>query len=215
MISLSGSSNWMAITLASDGTIRSLSPNAEQLTGYSAPELVGRPITQILGDRSAFEVQQMMRAAREWGSWEGEIVHRQRGGRQLSARACVCLLSSRGGPDDLFLLLSTLCTATPAAGTAEYLYEVGGRLRMIVHQMNNPLAVMMGFTQLALLEAPAEGKMQEDLQRLHSEMKRVIQAVEQLHSYARSLQEDGELGARSRTGDSQDRACPSPGDEVR
>ncbi len=67
-------------------------------------------------------------------------------------------------------------------------HEVGEELRALVHELNNPLAVMMGFTQLMLLNDPPEGKMQADLDKVYSEMKRVARAVEKLHAYAVSLQ---------------------------
>ena len=71
--------------MSSDGLISSLSNTAEQLTGYSAHELVGRPVTMILADRSIFEVPQMMRAAVDWGAWNGEIMHRNRSGKAFKA----------------------------------------------------------------------------------------------------------------------------------
>jgi len=167
MVAIAGSSEWLAVTFTGDAVVRGLSPNAEQITGYSAPEIVGRPLTQILADRSVFEVQQMMLAAREWGIWEGEIIHRDRGGRTFNARGFVSTLSGRGGPDDGFLLISTLPQILPEGGTNEQLHEVGTRLRSITHQLNNPLAVIMGFTQLILIELPPEGKVRADVERLY------------------------------------------------
>jgi PAS domain S-box-containing protein len=71
-------STWMAAILSPDTLITSLSSGAEQFTGYSAQELVGRSITQILTDSSVFEMPHIMNAARECGYWEGEIILRAR-----------------------------------------------------------------------------------------------------------------------------------------
>ena len=76
MQSVACSSTWLAAILSPETLITSLSSGAEQFTGYSAQELVGRPVTQILDDSSAFEVPRILDAAKEWGHWEGEIVHR-------------------------------------------------------------------------------------------------------------------------------------------
>jgi signal transduction histidine kinase len=72
--------------------------------------------------------------------------------------------------------------------------EVGKELRTLVHELNNPLAVMMGFTQLILLNNHCDGKVRADLDKVYSEMKRVARAVEKLHGYALSLQRRGLAG---------------------
>ncbi len=72
--------------------------------------------------------------------------------------------------------------------------EVGKELRTLVHELNNPLAVMMGFTQLILLNNRCDGKVRDDLDKIYSEMKRVARAVEKLHTYALSLQRHGLTG---------------------
>jgi PAS domain S-box-containing protein len=181
-------SRWMAVVLSSDATVRSLSACAEQTLGYSAAELAGRPVTHILADSTAYDVPQIMRAAREWGCWEGEIAHLHRSGKTLEARGCLALLSGRGSPEEGFLLMSTLSKPLPASVPGDYLDEVGSRLRTMIHQLNNPMAVMMGFAQLVLMETPEHGRVRSDLERLYAEMQRVTQVVERLHAFASSLQ---------------------------
>ena len=81
------------------------------------------------------------------------------------------------------------------AGRADSGYEhpavrdVAAKLRTFAHELNNPLAVMMGFTQLIMLNAQCSGKVRADMEKLFSELKRVIHVVERLHGYAISLQE--------------------------
>ena len=72
--------------------------------------------------------------------------------------------------------------------------EVGKELRTLVHELNNPLAVMMGFTQLILLNNRCDGKVRDDLDKIYSEMKRVARAVDKLNTYALSLQRPGLTG---------------------
>ncbi len=81
----------------------------------------------------------------------------------------------------------------PPAETAESAVrspgEIARQLRLIVHELNNPLAVMMGFTQLLLLDGRCEGSVRADLDRVYGEMKRVAATVERLDSFALSLQD--------------------------
>ncbi len=188
MQSVACSSKWLAATLSSETIITSLSSGAEQFTGYSAQELVGRPVTQILADPSAFEVFRMLETAKEWGYWQGEIVHRARGGKILEARGTVSLLAGNGNHAAGYLLISNLNTSLVRdEGDSSAVAEVAVNLRAFAHDLNNPLAVMMGLAQLLILNANCQGKIRGDVEKLYSELKRIIQVVERLHAYALSL----------------------------
>jgi PAS domain S-box-containing protein len=190
MQSFAFSSKWLAAILSPESLIASLSSGAEQFTGYSAQELVGRPITQILADASAFEVPRILDAARNWGYWQGQIVHRTRGGKLLEASGIVSLLAGDESQAAGYLLVSNLnksLTSDECENAA--VTEVAANLRTFAHELNNPLAVMMGFTQLLVLNASCQGKIRDDIEKLYSELKRVIQVVERLHEYALSLYE--------------------------
>lgn len=190
MWALGDTARWLAVTFSYDGLISSLSPGAAQVTGYSAQDLTGKPITQILADRSVFEVARMMESARENGSWEGKVFHLNRSGISFEASGN---LSTLAGPESAkagFLLVSILAGKIETNGGEQVaLREVAAKLRTYAHELNNPLAVMMGFTQLILLNAQCGGKVRADMEKLFSELKRVIQVVERLHGYATSLQD--------------------------
>jgi PAS domain S-box-containing protein len=188
MQSIACSSNWLAVTLSSEALITSLSPNAEQFTGCSAQELVGRPITDILADRTAFEVPRILDTAKEWGYWQGEVIHRSNGGRHFDARSTMSLLAGNRNLSAGYLLISNL-NQSLALDESERsaVAEVSTTLRKFAHDLNNPLAVMMGFAQLLILNQNCQGNVRKDMEKLYSELKRVIQAVEGLHEYAISL----------------------------
>lgn len=179
----------MTIYLSSDGCITSLSNTVEQIIGYSPHELVGQPIASVLADESIFEVAQTIKTASAEGAWEGDIVHRERSGKPLPAHAWLMQLNGRENRCAGFLLLSAFKPSPPGDAVDPRLLEVATYLRTTVHELNNPLAVMMGFTQLVLLDPQCEGKIHADLDNILAETKRVIQIVERLHTYALSLQQ--------------------------
>ena len=190
MQSFTYSSKWMAVALSSDGLITSLSFSAEQFTGYSSQELVGQPLTQILADRSVFEVPRMMDLARERGYWEGEMAHRANDGKLFEAHSNLLLLAGCGNYVSGFLLISSLDRALVLSKKGNgAVGEVAANLRMFAHELNNPLAVLMGFVQLLMLNSNCQGKIRADIQKLDSELRRVIQVVEKLHAYAIALHE--------------------------
>jgi PAS domain S-box-containing protein len=181
--------HWVAVSLTSDGLISSLSSSAEHVIGYSSCQLVGRPVSAILGERSVFEIAQMMKSALEWGVWEGELVLRNRSGKFVRARAALAQLTSYRNDCAGFMLLADVSPREANSEALSPLRDVGAHLRQISHELNNPLAVLMGFTQLILLDPHCEGKLRTDVERLFTETKRIIQIVERLHGYALSLQE--------------------------
>ena len=161
------SSSWLAAALSADALIVSLSASAEQFTGYSAQELVGRPITQILADHSAFEMPQILNAAKEWGNWEGELIHRTRSGRSLEARGAVTSLAGKGNLPAGFLLVSNLKRTPSWMRAIMRLWRILRlSLREFVHDLNNPLAVAMGFAQLLELNSDCNGKIQADIEKI-------------------------------------------------
>jgi nitrogen-specific signal transduction histidine kinase len=182
-------SAWLAAVLSAETLVKSLSACADQIIGYSAQELVGKPLTLILSDSSAFEVPGILDRVKKWGYWEGEIEHKTRGGGLLKARG-IFLSLAEGGNQGRYLLMSSLSkSAVLAERERPAVAEIAANLRALVHDLNNPLAVLMGFAQLLVVNAKCEDSIRNDIEKLYSELKRVIQVVERLHEYALSLQE--------------------------
>ncbi len=191
----------IAVIISHDGIIESVSAGAEQLLGYPTRELVGRPITHIIADQSVFEIPSMMNAARERGCWEGDMFYRSRAGNSFDGRGSLTLLAGQTDAIAGFLLIGAPYNkggGTALQGTAE-MSEVGLRLRNLAHEMNNPLAVMMGFAQLLMLNSSCTGKLRTDMEKLYAEMQRVIHVAEKLHSYAVSLQDHRRLNSPKTT----------------
>ena len=188
MQSLPGSSRWLAATLSPEALITSLSSDAEQFTGYSAQEPDGMPVTRILDDSSAFEVPFILKSAKEWGSWGGEIVHRDRSGNLLKARGTLTMLGNREGYQCGYLLISNFDSlAAPRRKEDSIAADTAAKLRLIAHDLNNPLAVIMGYAQLLILDENCPGKIRTDIEKLYSELQRIIPVVERLRCCAISL----------------------------
>ncbi len=182
---------FLALTFSPDALISGVSPGVEHWSSYSASELIGRPITHLLADRSVFELPHILECASALGVWEGDVVLTDRSGKDLRTQGSISTLAGCGQFRPGFLLVSTSRGARVLSRDERTaLQETGARLRMLSHEMNNPLAVMMGFIQLILLNPQCAGKVRADMETLLSEMDRVVHVVERLHKYALSLQEE-------------------------
>jgi len=199
MQSPTGPPQWLAATLSSESLITSLSSGADQFTGYSAQELIGGPISRILANPSAFEVSRILDLAKSRGFWEGEIVHRSRNGNQRKGRCSISFLAGDQNRQGEYLLISSVkdCLG-PDANDDMAVTEIAANLRTFAHDLNNPLAVIMGFTQLVILDRDCQGSVRSDVEKVYAELKRVAQTVEKLHQYALSLCETSPRTGASR-----------------
>ena len=115
----------------------------------------------------------------------------------MGARGSIAPLAGKGNECMGYLLVSDLnLSAAAGAGADGTLYEVGAKLRMLAHELNNPLAVIMGFTQLILLNTNCSSDVRTDLEKVYAELKRLVHVVEHLHTYAMELQEDPQIETR-------------------
>lgn len=189
MESLTNSSGWFVVTLSPKTLVTALSPVTDGFIGYSGREMIGCPITQFLADKTVFDMPCIINTVKEDGKWEGKIAYRDRHGRDFTAHGNILLLSDSENRHSGYLLLSRLAGSSDSKdGDIGSRYEdVGLRVRALVHDLNNPLAVVMGSTQLLTLNSRCTGKIRSDIEKLYSELEKMVQAVEKLHGYAFSL----------------------------
>ncbi len=189
MRSLTVSATWMAATLNSEGLISSVSPGTGHILGGSPVELIGKPVTTFLADRSAYEIPRILETARHSGIWEGEVTCKDSNGKDVNVRMTIASLLDAAGQVSGFSVLGALLEKLePEAGQVEFSSQVGATLRSLSHELNNPLAGIMGFAQLIMLDKHCEGPLRSNMENLFEEVKSVIEVVEKLHSYAVSLQ---------------------------
>lgn len=189
MESSTNSSGWFVVTLSPQTLVTALSPVTGGFAGYTSRDMIGCPITQFLADKTTFELPRILNMVKEGGQWEGEVVYRDRHGKEFKNRGNILLLSDNKNRHSGYLLFSRLSELQDSRddGIASKYADVGLRVRALIHDLNNPLAVIMGSTQLLTLNTRCTGKMRSDIEKLYSELQKVARVVEELHGYAFSL----------------------------
>ena len=178
----------MLLTLTVDGLVSSVSSETGRIFGGLTGGCIGAPVTKILADLSAYEIPRILRVARDSGSWEGEMVFRNSEGNELGLRATIFSLLDTSGKLCSFALVAALVKNPVSDGEREETYQVGDKLRTVSHELNNRLAVVMGFAQLVMLDKQCQGSMRSHMEKAFAEIQSVVQLVEDLHHYALSLQ---------------------------
>ncbi len=180
---------WFFVTLSPQIFVTALSSDMDGFAGFASREMIGCPITKFLADKTVYEMPHIMDTVKENGKWEGEIFCLDRSGREIPAKSNLVVLSDNENRDMGYLLLLRRNEMRDSNGNdfGSVYAEVGSRLRDLVHDLNNPLAVVMGSTQLLTLSSHCTGKMRVDIEKLYSELEKVVRVVEKLHRYAFSL----------------------------
>jgi nitrogen-specific signal transduction histidine kinase len=195
---------WLAATLSSDALIVSMSSGVERWSGYAVHELIGSPLSRILSDSSSFELPRILETAAEFGYWEGKIQHIKCNGNILESRGTVLPLHDGENNSCGYFLFCRFDHAVPSVGYHDSLAaEIATDLCKLTHDLNNPLAVTMGFTQLLLLDQSCQDNVRREIEKIYSELKRVTAEVERLHRYALRLHEEHSLNLTAEKADAQ------------
>src|SRR5512137_2538067 len=96
---------FLAVTFSKDCLITSLSSAAEHLTEYSAQELIGRPLTEIMADRSLFDMPRILDEVKKLGHWSGQMINRCRGGKCFESWAVLTPLAVQDRAPSGYLLI--------------------------------------------------------------------------------------------------------------
>jgi signal transduction histidine kinase len=194
-MSLCNSPGWFIANLSVNGLITSVISASEPLTGYAPQDLIGRPVTHILADPSVFEVPKIFEIAKENGFWRGSLIHHFPSADNIESQSIVTRVAGRDSINTSYLLLSDLAATSENGSSGDPgMADIAIDLRAFAHDLNNPLAVTMGFTQLLILNANCQGNIRADIEKLYIELQRVGNVVEQLHQYAISLYEKSYAG---------------------
>ena len=136
-----------------DGIITTWNAGAERLYGYAAREVVGRPISIIIPPQVGDELPEILdRLARGERVEHYETVRVARDGRRIEVSITV---SSTLDPAGRIIGASSIARESPIAREAEAavrerdaLRYVAGLAAAAAHEINNPLAVVVGQAQL-------------------------------------------------------------------
>jgi PAS domain S-box-containing protein len=180
------SSKLMTAVLSPDALINFVSANTEPQTGYQPSEILGRAVMDLLEDNSAFELPRILADADKNGYWEGNIVYRTRNGKSCPARGAVTPLT--GSETDGYLLVSIPTdTQTQSKNERSKISGIADVLRGCAHDMNNVMAIIMGFAQLLMIDETCSKNVKSDLEKILVELRQLVEIVERMHKYAYSL----------------------------
>src|SRR5689334_8099728 len=106
---LEGSTQYSIVAKALDGTILAWNEGARRIYGYDASDVVGKASSTILHDPkdvASGRAQAILDAARESGTWEGELRRVRKNGTHFTAHVTITARRDAGGMPIGFTMIS-------------------------------------------------------------------------------------------------------------
>lgn len=167
-----------------DMSLRPLNPSPLAAVGYRVADLEGRPFLCFFPEEHHDEVRRRWQAvlAGEAQRFEMELLHGE--GRRISALISADLIP---GYDEVLVIVKDITELRRLEAhyrQSEKLAAIGRLVAGAAHELNNPLAVILGLAQLQLLEElPPHTR--EDIVTIERSARRAAAIVQQLRIFSR------------------------------
>ncbi len=172
------------------GTIAYVNPAFEAVTGYSAAEAVGwTPRILKSGRHDEAFYRKLWGQIKGGGTWQGRFTNRRKDGSLYHEEATISPIFDIGGRITNFVASKHDITAElklEEQYTHAQKMESFGRLAGgVAHDFNNMLGVILGYTEMAMMQVDPASPIQDDLREIQSATERSSNLTRQLLAFAR------------------------------
>jgi len=189
-----------------EGGIINWNRGAERLYGFTREEAQGKRPSQLLQTQREGGVQGIKQILQQEGVWNGELRHRTKGGKEIVVDSRMVLWRN---PDSPPIVIAANRDITDRKAAEDALRESESKLRdqaqqleqqliasgrlvslgqltaSMAHEFNNPLGIIIGFTEDILTSVESDDPEYRSLQIVHQEAHRCKKIVEDLLDFAR------------------------------
>ena len=179
------------------GDIEYVNPRFEQVTGYAAAEALGRNPRILKSDTTPAETyREMWQAISAGGEWRGELCNRRKNGELFWEFAAISGVKGESGEIEHYIAVKEDITERKKAEAvrdsleaqlreSQKMQAIGTLAGGIAHDFNNIIATILGNTELARQDVPANSLALESLEEIRKAGSRARDLVQQILSFSR------------------------------
>ena len=181
----------MIVVTSKEGKILTMNPAGYQILGYRPSEFsaVGSPLDTIFADPA--EWRAIVRSLQRHGTISNAEIHLQHRNRR-SIRSLLSGKIDQGLPDKgetIHFLIKDIeqrKMVEEQIAQADKLASIGQLSAGIAHEINNPLGIILGYTQLLIRSEQADFEKLQDLKTIEKHVRSCKTIVEDLLNFART-----------------------------
>ena len=166
---------------------------AERLYGYTQQQALGRLSHELLQTQFPASLSQIEQTLHAQGSWEGELAHRTRDGRQVFVHShWVIHLDIQGQPAGILEVdadLTELRRTQTLQMRSQKLESLGTLAGGIAHDFNNILLAIIGHTRLAFEDLSPDSAIRQNLSEISKATARATDLVRRILTFSRPQEE--------------------------
>ncbi|MCP4643251.1 MAG: PAS domain S-box protein [bacterium] len=178
-----------------DGCIEYVNPAFERITGYSREEAIGKtPRILKSGVHDAAYYEQLWRAIKGGRIWEGRITNRRKDGSLVEEDCTISPIVDGAGRTLGFVSVKRDITEQTKIENqmrqVQKMEAIGTLAGGIAHDFNNILSAIIGYTELAMADIPADSVAQAGLGEVLRAGCRASDLVGQILTFSRRTEQE-------------------------
>jgi len=173
-----------------DGRIQYVNPAFTRVTGYAGDEVLQHTPRILKSDKHDDDFfRDLWRTITSGRTWNGRLVNRKKDGSLYTEETTISPVFDQQGAIVNFVAIKHDITNQLKLEAqyrhAQKMESVGRLTGGVAHDFNNILAVIIGYTEMALEKTHPDQRLHADLQKIHEAAMRSANIVRQLLAYSR------------------------------
>ena len=173
-----------------DGLIQYINPAFEKATGYTREEVAGQTMRILKsGKQDEGFYQKLWNTISSGRTWTGQMINKRKNGTLFNEEATISPVRNMDGSIINYVAVKRDITEQLLLAVqltqAQKMESVGRLAGGVAHDYNNALTAIMGFTELALMDADPKGSLHANLNQVLKAGRRATNITRQLLAFAR------------------------------
>jgi PAS domain S-box-containing protein len=171
-----------------NGTVKWVNPALERLWGYNQEELKRKKITSLYSRESRKNLPKIQEILTK-DSWQGDLVVLRKDKTESPVSVALQVIrDDEGKPLSILEIIQELTSQKAMEKQliqSEKLIVIGTLAAGVAHELNQPLMVIRGYTQILLSNHQNDPELKDSLKRIEGQTTRMMKIIQHLRDFSR------------------------------